>query len=82
MLISIFAWETLNQIVPAIATLMTETILETMDLLQYDQLEQAEDLIIHKKKLLILAQSPNFFEAQTVCPQTAGNRSQCYSPSF
>lgn len=56
--------DTLNQIVPAIATLMTETILETMDLLQYDQLEQAVDLIIHKKNLLILAQSPNFFEAQ------------------
>lgn len=54
----------LQEIAPAIGTLMTETILETMDLLDYTQLEKAVDLLCEKSNILLLAQSPNIFEAE------------------
>lgn len=52
-----------EEIVPAIATLMTESVLETMDLLDGDELARAVDLIQKARDVLVLAQSPNIYEA-------------------
>lgn len=56
--------DSLPQIVAAVSTLMTETILETLDLIHYDELEKAVNLLMEKKNILILAQSPNVYEAE------------------
>lgn len=52
-----------SEIIPSIATLMTESILETMDLLDQSELEKAVRLIQKSHDVLILAQSPNIYEA-------------------
>lgn len=55
--------DTSRTIVPAIATLMTESILETMDLVDQDALQQAAQWINDAEAIVVYAQSPNLYQA-------------------
>lgn len=56
--------DSLDDIAPAMGTLMTEAILETMDLLNYTELEKAVNLLQEKRDIVIFAESPNLFEGE------------------